>query len=173
MLQFALYGLLSAAIAFAAVPLVLHAIGSRLPRAHVVQHGVHVAARPARVFAVIADVASHPKWRKRLGRVQILSDAPLRYRERGRDGMLELEVEESRAPERFVIRTAQSSRGIFTGTWTFDLAEEDEGTRVTLTERGEIASPVARLFARWVLGHGANVERTLSELRAHLQSGGR
>jgi hypothetical protein len=172
LIEFALYGLLSALVAFALVPLVLYGLGARLPRAHVAKRSVHVPASRDRVFALIADVAAHPRWRKRIGRVQIVAREPrLRLIERGKDGTIELEVEESCPPERFVLRTVPVRRAIFAGTWTFALQGEDGGTRVTLEEQGEIGSPIARLFARYVLGHGANVERTLADLRSHFGKG--
>lgn len=169
MIEFALYGLLSALVAFGLVPLVLYVVGTRLPKAHVATRNVQVDASRETVFALIADVAGHPRWRKRVARVQILATEPrIRFRERGKDGTLELEVEESRAPERFVLSTVAGQRAIFTGTWTFELEKLDDGSRVTLTERGEVGSPIARLFARYVLGEGASIERTLADLRAHV-----
>ncbi len=172
MIEFAIAALVAAVVAFALVPLVLYVLGRRLPRAHVASRSVYVPSPPETVFAVIADVAAHPRWRKRVKRVKILRTEPrVHVRERGLDGTLELEVEESRAPERFVLRALPGRRAIFAGTWTFELASEDEGTRVTLTEAGEVSSPIARLFARHVLGEGANVERTLADLRSHFVSG--
>lgn len=165
--DYVLYPLLSAAVAFALVPVVVVAAGRRLPPAHVVRREIWLKASPTTIFAKLEDVASYPRWRRHVARVQVVRREPrVQFRERGRHGMLELEVAEARAPERFVLRVVPGSRAIFTGTWTFELAEEDDGTRVTLTEDGEVASPVARLFARYVIGDASNVERTLADLKA-------
>jgi ribosome-associated toxin RatA of RatAB toxin-antitoxin module len=167
--DYVLYLLGSALLAFALLPLALYGAGRRLPRAHVASRSVRVAASPDDTFALISDVAGYPRWRKHVARVQIVRrDPTVRFRERGRHGMLELEVEASRAPERFVLATVTGSRAIFTGTWTFELASDGDGTRVTLTERGDVSSPIARLFARYVLGHESNVARTLADLRREL-----
>jgi hypothetical protein len=170
-LAFVVPALISALVAFALVPLTLYGVGWRLSRDHVATRSAVVSAPIDAVFAVLADVALHPRWRKRVARVQIIARAPrLRFRQKGRDGTLELEVAESQAPSRFVLATVPGRRAIFTGTWTFELSAEGDATRVTLTERGEIASPIARVFAEYLLGHATNVERTLGDLGAHFRT---
>ncbi len=57
----------------------------------------------------------------------------------------------------------------FGGTWTFELAPEAGGTRLTITERGEIRNPIFRTMSRFVFGYGATMETFLAELRARVQ----
>jgi len=157
--------LVSAAIAFGLTPLFVYLWGRRLPSAHVTRRDVFVSASQQDVFALLADPKAIPRWRKTVGRVQLIASEPrVRYREFGPQGTLELEIEESTPPSRLVIHATPARRMAFEGSWTYELAPEDDGTRVTLTERGQVRSPMARVFATYVLGHATHVERTLAAL---------
>jgi hypothetical protein len=54
----------------------------------------------------------------------------------------------------------------FGGTWTYELKQEESGTRVTITERGEVYNPIFRFMSRFVFSHTATLERYLAALRA-------
>jgi hypothetical protein len=84
----------------------------------------------------------------------------------GRD-RLPLEMVERDPPRRVVTRITDPAL-TFGGTWTYELAPAGSGTRVTITERGEIRNPVFRTLARFVFGYAATLETWLDELRAHL-----
>jgi uncharacterized protein YndB with AHSA1/START domain len=160
----------AATLAFVIAPAMLHLWGRTLPPEHEASRSVHVAAAPADVFALLADVRAIPRWRKTVRSVQTIAETPrVRFRERGAQGTLELEIEQSVAPSRLVLRTAPVRRMIFSGTWTFELDLDGDGTRVTLTERGTVHAPIARLFAAYALGHATHVERTLAALTAHFR----
>ena len=55
------------------------------------------------------------------------------------------------------------------GTWTFELEPEGSGTRLTITERGQIHNPIFRVIARFVFGYAATIEGYLDELEARLR----
>lgn len=161
----ALMVLVPAAIAFGVVPLMLYLWGRALPATHETRLDVHVAAPPEKIFALLVDVRAIPRWRASVRRVDPIATEPrIRFREHGAQGVLVLEIEDSVAPSKLVLHTAPGQRMAFEGTWTYELSPEDEGTRVTLTERGSVRSPFARIFAAYVLGHRTHVERTLAAL---------
>jgi hypothetical protein len=54
----------------------------------------------------------------------------------------------------------------FGGTWTFELAPADGGTRLTITERGEVYNPIFRALGRFVFGHTATIDQYLRALGA-------
>ena len=162
--------LVPAALAFGLTPLLVHLWGRRLPAAHEIRRDVFVSAPPPDVFALLSDPKAIPRWRKMVGRVQMLASEPrVRYREFGPQGTLDLEIEESSPPARLVIHATPTRSMAFEGTWTYELAPEDAGTRVTLTERGVVRSPMARVFATYLLGHATHVERTLAALTARFR----
>lgn len=162
--------LVPAAVAFGVVPLLLHLWGRTLPPTHEARQQVHVAAPPERVFELLVDVRAIPRWRKTVRAVDLLESEPrVRFREHGPQGALVLEIDEQLAPSKIVLRAPAAHRMAFEGTWTYELEQQDEGTRVTLTERGTVRSPFARLFAAYVLGHSTHVERTLAALTRRFQ----
>lgn len=161
-----------ALVAFGGVPLALFALGRRLPVEHVATRSARVAAPRARVFEVLSDVRSAPRWRSDVTHVAIVEREPkLRYRERGRFGLVLFEVEECIPPERFVTRVVPERGDMaFSGRWLWTLAEEDGGTRVTLTEEGSIRSPIFRALVHYLFGTTSTIDRTLAALARHLRA---
>jgi uncharacterized protein YndB with AHSA1/START domain len=162
--------LVPAAIAFVAAPTLLYLWGRSLPSEHEASRSVRVGAARDAVYRLLVDVRAIPRWRKTIRAVDLVASEPrVRFREHGAQGALELEIEESVAPSKIVLRAAPARRMAFEGTWTYELADDQDGTRVTLTERGLVRSPLARLFARYVLGDATHVERTLAALAARFR----
>jgi len=154
-----------ALIAFVGFPIALTLWGRRLPSAHTTTREVVVPAARERVFALLVDVRAIPRWRKTIRRVELLATEPrIRYREHGAQGALDLEMLEVTPLSKIVIHSTPTRRMAFEGTWTYTLENEGEVTRVRLREEGKVPSPVARVFAAYVLGHATHVERTLAAL---------
>jgi hypothetical protein len=65
----------------------------------------------------------------------------------------------------FVARIADTDLP-FGGTWTYELKPEGAGTRVTITERGEVYNPIFRFMSRFVLSQTATMEKYLAALTA-------
>jgi uncharacterized protein YndB with AHSA1/START domain len=147
-------------------------VGYVLPEEHVVSRETRVEHPPDRVFALLADVEAYPRWRSDVKRVQLLSRAsPLRWLERGSNGNITFEIAEYQPPRRLVSRIADPSLA-FGGTWTYDLRPDGSGTRVTITERGQVFNPVFRFMSRFVFGHTATLDRFLRDLERRTASSG-
>ncbi len=147
-------------------------VGARLPLAHRAE-GVAVVrgVPPEAVFDTLADVASGPAWRRGLKAVELqapTADGRSRYRELGRDGAILFEVVEERRPDRRVVRIADDTLP-FGGTWTWELSVEGSGTRVVLTEQGEIRNVLFRFAAHYLVGYTKTIERFLADLVDHLE----
>ncbi|HZD05714.1 MAG TPA: hypothetical protein VE173_12380, partial [Longimicrobiales bacterium] len=56
----------------------------------------------------------------------------------------------------------------FGGTWTYVLEPDAGGTRVTLTEDGEIYNPFFRFMARFVFGYDGTMRSYLDGLEARM-----
>jgi len=69
------------------------------------------------------------------------------FREEGRRMDIRMEIVDSSPPRRLITRIADPDQP-FGGTWTYDLAPEGPGTRLTITERGEVYNPIFRFVAR-------------------------
>ncbi|HWN69118.1 MAG TPA: SRPBCC family protein [Haliangium sp.] len=139
--------------------------GGLVSREHEIARTVELAAPPGDVFSAIADLEAMPAWRPEVVRVERAAgeaDAPT-YREYAVRGVVTWAVLESRPPARLEVRLAGAGPG-FDGTWTFDLASTPGGTRLTLTERGEIDNPVFRFLSRFVVGYGKGMDDYLEAL---------
>src|SRR5262245_8697887 len=72
-----------------AVPIVaLWIFGMFMPRDHRASVTETIGAPPERVFAALTDVASFPRWRHGVSRVDVLSREPLRWREETDQGTM-------------------------------------------------------------------------------------
>jgi hypothetical protein len=69
-------------------------------------------------------------------------------------------------PRQLVTRIADAKLP-FGGTWTWDLSPENGGTRVVVTERGVIRSPIFRLMSRFIFGYTGTMDAYLNALAKH------
>jgi uncharacterized protein YndB with AHSA1/START domain len=152
-----------------ALLLALVAFGYALPVAHVATRDAVLAAQPERIFAVLTDVEAFPKWRADVQEVEVIARAPhLQWRERGSNDTIAFEIQESDPPRRLVTRIADPKLP-FGGAWTFTLEPVDAGTKLTITENGEVYNPLFRVMSRFVFGHTATIDRYLVDLRLYLR----
>ena len=80
-------------------------------------------------------------------------------------GPVIMEVQESEPPTRFVTRIADPDQP-FGGTWTFEIVPSGAGSRVTITERGEVYNPIFRVMSRFVFGYTGTMQSYLAALTA-------
>lgn len=127
------------------------------------------------VWRVITHVEAFPEWRPGVDRVVRLEDRnglPA-WRENGSGGRLTLGAVWYERPDRLVIRISDDE-GAFGGSWTYDLSPaEGGGTRVTITEDGEVYSPFFRFVSRYVTGYEGTMNRYLEALDARMREVGR
>ena len=157
--------LLYSLLVLAGLVLAIAGIGSLLPQGHTAAHEVTVGGPPPAVFATIADVARYPEWRRDVSRVEVLGDSPLRWREHSGGDAITFERVASTPPSMMQVRIADPDLP-FGGTWTYELQPADRGTRLVITERGEVYNPVFRFVSKFVFGHTATLERFADALRA-------
>jgi uncharacterized protein YndB with AHSA1/START domain len=151
-----------------AVILLLIAIGYALPIGHVATRETRLGVPPERVFSVLRDVEKFPAWRSGVRSVEVLAATPaLRWRERG-DNDITFEMETVEPPRKIVTRIADKTLP-FGGSWTYELSPQDGGTRLVITENGEVYNPLFRIMSRFVFGHTATIDRFLEDLGRHLR----
>lgn len=147
------------------IVLVVFIVGSLLPKSHVASVSARYAARPEALWASLTDVPSFPGWRPEVARVEVLPDenGQRGWREHGNQDAITYRVVESAAPRRLVTRIADQNLP-YGGSWTYELTPADSGTRLTITERGEIYNPIFRFVARFVLGYTSTMQGMLRAL---------
>ena len=140
-------------------------IGIVLPQAHTATVSARLAAPPDSVWAAMTAVEAFPRWRPGVDTVQRLPDRdglPV-WRETGTHGSMTLAVIAWEPPRRLVTRIADEDLP-YGGTWTYELVPDGAGTRVTLTEDGEIYNPAFRFMARFVFGYEGTMRTYLGGL---------
>lgn len=121
-------------------------VGSLTPAGHVARTEALYGSSPETVWEVIADFETWPEWNPAIVEMTRLEDRNGRpaWLARGEWGDLPTEVVESdppRALETFV------DGGAFSGTWRYELTPQGSGTRLRVTESGEVHSVMFRAFS--------------------------
>ena len=157
------------ALGLATVVAAVVAIGYALPQGHVASRTAVLDAPPAQVFATILDVARHSEWRPNVEKVEVAGTDPLRWREHSGGDVIPFEVVESRPHALLRVRIAASDLP-FGGTWSYELEPQGTGTRITITEHGEVYNPIFRFMSRFVFGHTATIDSFLGGLQTRVAS---
>jgi len=58
----------------------------------------------------------------------------------------------------------------FGGRWEYDVAPDGNGSRLTITERGEVYNPIFRFMARFIFGYTKTIEEYQAALDRYLSS---
>ena len=152
-------GLLLALVLIGAV------IGYTLPKSHVASASARFGAPPDSIWASLTDVTAFPNWRPGVTRVELLPDdnGQRGWRELGKHDAVTYRVVESVAPRRLVTRIADQNLP-YGGRWSYELTPDGAGTRLTITENGEVYNPIFRFVSRFFLGYTSTMEGVLRAL---------
>jgi uncharacterized protein YndB with AHSA1/START domain len=144
---------------------VIALIGSRLPKAHTASRSVFLHQSPEQVYEVVRDFPTAPTWRSDLKRIDVEQQpgGRVHFREEGKNGTVNFELTEDVPSKRMVTRILDTDLG-YSGKWTYVFATENGGTRVTITEDGEVSNVLFRFMSRYVFGQTATIDGYLSSL---------
>ena len=121
---------------------ILAAVGYSLPVAHVASRSADFNTPPEQVFALVSDLKNYGSWWPEGTETRVA-------------------VVESVPPSRFVTKIDEPDAP-FGGTWTMEIVPTPAGSRLTITERGEIYNPIFRALARFVFGYDSTMEGCLA-----------
>ncbi|HEX6728741.1 MAG TPA: SRPBCC family protein [Pyrinomonadaceae bacterium] len=155
----AIVGVLALVVAVVAL------VGSKLPVQHTASHSIVVHQSPQQVYDVIRDFASAPSWRSDLKSVEVENqlNGKIHFRENSSQGTVNYELVEDIPAQRMVTRILDTDLG-YSGKWTYAFTPEAGGTRVTITEDGEVSNVIFRFMSRYVFGHTATMDSYLTSL---------
>lgn len=164
-----MYWILFVMGAIVAVVVAILVGGLVTPRTHVASRAVTFRATPDRVWQTIHDVANYGEWRNELEDVSVVdSEQPqLRWRETSTRGSVTFGVTLDEPPRRFAARILDDDLP-YSGEWTWQLDADGDGTRVTITERGEVGNPIFRFIGAHLIGYTRSIDTYLKGLALHL-----
>lgn len=147
---------------------VIAILGSRLPKAHVASRSLYLHRSPQEVYGVVRDFSSAPKWRSDVKQIEVQPqpDGRLYFREVGKNDTVNYELIEDLPAERMVTRIRDTDLG-YSGQWTYRFYSETGGTRLVITEDGEVSNVIFRFLSRHVFGHTATIDSYLTSLAKH------
>ena len=140
-------------------------IGMTLPQNHTASRTARVSLAPDALWDVVTDVDKYPSWRKDVDSVQRVEGAAMTWREVSGSDRITYEAAVSERPSRFVAHIAD--KGLpFGGTWDYRIVPDGSGSRITITENGEVYNPMFRFVSRYVMGHTSTMDKYLAALAA-------
>jgi len=140
-------------------------IGSRLPKTHTASRSIYLHQSSAQVYAAARDFGSSPSWRSEVKSIDVQTrpGERLHFREQGKNGTVNYELAEDVPSTRMVTRILDTDLG-YSGKWTYVFKTENGGTRVTITEDGEVSNVLFRFMSRYVFGQTATLDTYLNSL---------
>jgi hypothetical protein len=121
-------------------------IGYFLPVKHDVSRSAEFNRSPHEVYALISDLQSYREWwPENATNVAIIENTP---------------------PVRFTTKIIGETA--FGGTWTIDVVPTANGSRMTVTERGEIHNVIFRTLSKFVFGYTSTMESFLRAAQRQL-----
>ena len=143
--------------------------GSRLPVAHVASRVLRLDQPPESVWAVLTDYPGQLSWRTDLKSIERVSGTPTEtWREVTSSGEMPLATTESDPPRRLV-RTIADPTLPFGGRWVYELVPDGAGTRLSITEEGEVYNPLFRFMSRYVFDQAGTIETVMKALAARFR----
>jgi len=159
--------LMAVVISVTALVAVVILVGTLLPRHHVAARAASFRAPPDSLWNTLTDFPRMPEWAPDVTRVERLADRnghPV-WLHVGRRWSAPMELTEFDPPRRFSMRIADPELP-FGGSWTYEVAGTAGGATVTITEDGEIGSPIMRFLSRFVFGQTSTMDAHLRALGA-------
>ena len=147
--------------------LIVVVVGYLLPVKHEATVSTPIPAAPEAVWAALTDPVSYPKWRGDVTSVEMLpaDSGHVAWREQGKNGAISYAIELAEPPRRLVTRITDKSLP-FGGSWEYVVTGDGVGSRVRITEHGEVYNPVFRFVSRFILGHTSTANAYLKALGA-------
>lgn len=161
--------LIGITISVIALILGIYVLGSLAPEKHTAQGSIEVPIDIVSLFARVSDFESSASWRSDVETVRRLEDReghPV-YEEETSHGILRYQVVEllpgfGSTPARVVTEIVDNED--FGGTWTYEVAPTEDGSRLTIREDGFVPNPVFRFFSRYVFGYQASIDAYLASV---------
>ena len=141
-------------------------IGAFVSRDHRATSTVTLRQPRDSVWKVVRDLGNITTWWPAMEKAERLPDRDGHevWRQKMSGFDVPIIVMESAPPRRLVTQIDPTARGAFGGTWTYELASEGTGTRISVTEAGWISNPIFRFMSRFLFGYYGSLDKYLKAL---------
>ena len=141
-------------------------IGASVSRDHRATSSVMLRQPPDSVWKVVRDLGNITAWWPAMEKTERLPDRDGHevWRQKMSGFDVPIIVMESASPRRLVTQIDPTAGGAFGGTWTYELAPDSGGTRISVTEAGWISNPVFRFMSRFLFGYYGSLDKYLKAL---------
>jgi uncharacterized membrane protein len=123
------------------------AYGSSIPESHTSTGSETIKADIDDVFALQANVQKYPEWHDLVKEIRDYKEEPngaASWTEEWKDGNVFAMKRTAYIKEKLIRVEIEDTNEVFSGSWTFDFADLEEGTKVTITENGNIPNNFIR-----------------------------
>ncbi len=157
------------AIGLVAFAVIAYIAGSLIAETHVATVTRDYSAKPEQIYEAISDPNKYMEWRSGLKKVEVNGD---QVSEHGSFGVMTYRITDKAAGRRMATTEAGGPDLGFSGSWTFQIEPAGTGSRLSITERGRVFSPLFRLMARFVFGYERTMIQYHTDLAKRLETGG-
>ncbi len=141
-------------------------IGAFVSRDHRATSAISLRQPPDSVWRVVRDISGVALWFPAMEESQRLPDRDGHevWRQKLSGFDVPIIVLESSPPRKLVTQIDPTAGGAFGGTWTYELAPDSTGTRISVTEAGWISNPIFRFMSRFLFGYYGSLDKYLEAL---------
>lgn len=152
--------------ALVALVVIVFVVGALLPRDHVAGSSIVISQPADTVWRTVRDIGGVTAWWPDVSSSQRVDDSAGRevWEQKASGFTMRLIVTEDEPPRRLVMTIDATADAAFGGTWTYEIAPADGGTRVSVTEAGYVSNPLFRFMSRFVMGHYSTQDKYLRSL---------
>jgi hypothetical protein len=140
--------------------------GMFLPRQHVASSSIVLSQPADSVWVVLRDLGGYPNWWSDIKSSvpdELGGDEEVWIQKDAQGHALPLMVIQS-IPPNLLVTEIVAEKLPYSGVWTYEIEPVATGSRVTITEDGEVFNPIFRLVSRLFLGHHTTIDRCLEAL---------
>ena len=144
-------------------------IGFFLPEAHQATVEIVFSSPPDVVWETLTEVSEYASWRSDVEDISgVTGTASSRGWTEEPSGLAFSTVIHQPG---VLWRVRIANEGLpFGGAWSYRLTQEGDGTRLSITEDGEVYNPIYRFVSRFIIGHDATIRRYLNDVELELEN---
>lgn len=144
-----------------AVGILITVVGMFTAKGHETSMARSYSAPVKTVYDLVRNYEEYPKWRT--GVKSMTRDGVARYVEESAHGKIPYRIVEELANSHLVSKIDDANLP-FSGTWTFEVSEQNGKALLRITERGSVPNPIMRFFSAYVFSHERTIRTYLEDV---------